>query len=115
MTDAEKDELFYIREFAGTKLPTYTSKIMPSLSTPTFASARDAVDNRELDIALVVHFDGITRAYPLWIMDNLHIVNDSFEGTPLTVVHCEAAAPPSPITRRWMDGSLASRWPVFGR
>ena len=89
MTDTEKDELFYIREFAGTKLPTYTSKIMPSLSTPTFESARDAVDNRELDIALVVHFDGITRAYPLWIMDNLHIVNDSFEGTPLTVVHCE--------------------------
>ena len=89
MADRRTEEPFYIREFAGTKLPTYTSNIMPSLSAPTFVASRDAADNRELDCALVVRFNGIIRAYPLWIMDNLHIVNDSFDGSPLTVIHCE--------------------------
>jgi hypothetical protein len=89
MSDRTNEELFYIREFAGTRLPVYTSHIMPSVSTPIFATAQEAVEHRELDCVLGVRLNGITRAYPLWIMDNVHIVNDTFDDTPLTVIHCE--------------------------
>ena len=73
MGDRTTDELFYISEFAGTRLPVYTSDIMPSISIPTFTRARDAVENRKRDCVLGIRFNGITRAYPLWIMDNVHI------------------------------------------
>jgi hypothetical protein len=89
MGDRTNQEPFYVSEFAGTRLPVYTSDIMPSIAIPTFTMARDAVENRELDCVLGIRLNGITRAYPLWIMDNVHIVNDTFGDTPLTVIHCE--------------------------
>lgn len=89
MNEKRREEPFYVEEFAGTKLPVHTGKIMPSLSTPSFTVADKADHVRKNDCVLGVSFNGITRAYPLWIMDNVHLVNDVFDGEPLVVIHCE--------------------------
>jgi len=84
-----RDEPFYIAAFAGTRLPVHTATIMPALVDPGFIPAKDATGHRERDGVLGVTLNGITRAYPLWIMDNYHVANDMFGDTPLAVIHCE--------------------------
>jgi len=77
----------FIEEFGNTRLPLASAKILPSLSTPVFEAAGDAVHVRDRDDVVGVTFRGVSRAYPTWIMDNYHIVNDLFHDAGLLVVH----------------------------
>lgn len=77
----------FIEEFGNTRLPLASAKILPSLSTPVFAAADHAGHVRDRDDVLGVTFQGVNRAYPTWIMDNYHIVNDLFHDAGLLVLH----------------------------
>lgn len=77
----------YISEFEGVKLPLNSAKILPSLSDPVYAGAENVTRTSDRDEVLGLTFNGIVRAYPTWIMDNYHIVNDTFEGAHLLVIH----------------------------
>lgn len=75
-----------IAEFAGTKLTLHSSKILPSLTTPIYTKPDTAHQMRVGDEVVGIVFNGISRAYPTWIMDNYHIVNDTFNDAHLLVV-----------------------------
>ena len=77
----------YIPEFEGIKLPLHSAKILPSLKDPTYVSADEATYVRDDEDVLGLTFEGITRAYPTWIMDNYHNVNDTFNNKHLLVIH----------------------------
>ena len=77
----------FIDEFGNTRLPLASAKILPSLSTPVYTTASGASHVRSGDDVLGLTYKGVSRAYPTWIMDNYHIVNDVFGDAGLLVVH----------------------------
>lgn len=77
----------YIEEFGKTILPLHSAQILPSLTNPTFTSISTTTQTHDFDDVLGIHFDQISRAYPTWIMDNYHIVNDLFGDTAVLVIH----------------------------
>lgn len=77
----------YISEFGDTRLPLHSARLMPSLSEPEFMSGLANPGIRPRDEVLGVSLFGISRAYPTWIMDNIHMVNDWFESDPFLVIH----------------------------
>lgn len=64
-------------------------KYFPSLKNPQFVTAGRASHMRGTDRVIGLSFNGVSRAYPLWIMDNYHSCNDVINGVPVIVNHCE--------------------------
>lgn len=56
-----------------------------SLESPRFASAPTAHWVRDDDQVLGILFRGEARAYPFWIWDYHHVVNDEWMGYPIFV------------------------------
>jgi hypothetical protein len=56
---------------------------------PAFVSVRDASHMRDDDYVMGFTYRGLSRAYPLWIVDHYHVVNDIFDGERVMVVSCE--------------------------
>ncbi|MGH2807391.1 MAG: DUF3179 domain-containing (seleno)protein [Actinomycetota bacterium] len=56
---------------------------------PKFVAAPDATHMRGDDYVVGVSYRGLTRAYPLWIVDHYHVVNDIYEGERVMFVSCE--------------------------
>jgi len=77
----------FVDEYGDTRLPLACSKILPSLSNPAYVSVEDATHVRKGDDVLGLTYKGISRAYPTWVMDNYHLVNDVFRDAGLLVVH----------------------------
>ena len=77
----------FIHEFGNTRLPLESARILPSLSDPVYVAPENATHVRGGDDVLGLTYKGITRAYPTWIMDNYHVVNDMFRDAGLLVVH----------------------------
>ncbi len=77
----------FIEEFGDTRLPLHSAKILPSLYHPDYEAPRDAARMRDRDEVLGVFVNGQARAYPTWIMDNIHMVNDVYGPDPLLVIH----------------------------
>jgi len=44
---------------------------------------------RDDDWVIGLRHAGTSRCYPAFMLDNYHVVNDSVEGVPLAVMHCE--------------------------
>ena len=76
-----------IEEFGDTRLPLGSARVLPSLSDPVYIAARDATHVRDRDEVIGLVYGGISRAYPNWIMDNYHVVNDQLPDAGLMVVH----------------------------
>lgn len=56
---------------------------------PQVAPAGGAAHMRDDDYVIGVVFRGRARAYPLWVVDNYHVVNDRVDGERLLLVSCE--------------------------
>ncbi len=62
------------------------------------------------DLIVGISFNGIIRAYPRWVLVSYHIVNDTINGAPLLVTHCEicsAASAFNPTRANLMSRSLS--------
>ena len=78
---------------------------------PDFVTASEATFMRPDDYVLGVVIEGRPRAYPLWIIDYYHVVNDQFDDRSFFVTSCERCGSGSAF---WADppGS-ESREPLF--
>lgn len=61
------------------------ARAFPSLDHPTFVPAAAATHTRLDDEVVAVVHRGRARAYPTWVSNNYHIVNDRLGGGPLLV------------------------------
>jgi len=62
---------------------------IPALDAPLFhAGAERDGKIRAGDRVLGVHYNGVSKAYPIDILDHHEIVNDRFGETPMTVTFC---------------------------
>lgn len=61
---------------------------IPSIDSPRFVSADDADHLSDTDRVLGVVIDGITKAYPIKILNYHEIVNDQFGDAPVAVTFC---------------------------
>lgn len=61
---------------------------IPSLENPQFAPAAEANFLRARDRVLGLKFNGVTRAYPIRILNYHEIVNDTLDGAPVVITYC---------------------------
>lgn len=71
------------------ELPSHSGRLIASLERPRFVPAAEAVHMRDDDHVVGLALDGESRAYPLWIIDYYHVVNDTFGDEPVVVTSCE--------------------------
>ncbi|CAN5715567.1 hypothetical protein BH18ACT15_BH18ACT15_03980 [soil metagenome] len=71
------------------ELPRKLGAVISGWDNPAMCCKADAEHMRDDDYVIGVLFKGRARAYPLWIVDHYHIINDRVEEDPLLVVSCE--------------------------
>lgn len=64
-------------------------KLIAAWDRPTFATPAAAAHMRPDDYVVGLVHKGCARAYPLWITDNYHIINDRLGGDPVVFCTCE--------------------------
>lgn len=75
----------YRDDYQGMLTADVASALDLSLETPRFVPAEHADYMRDDDQVLSVLFRGEARAYPFWIWDYHHVVNDEWMGHPVFV------------------------------
>ncbi len=58
---------------------------IPALVEPSFVSPTDARNLSRQDLVLGVHLEGVSKAYPIRILDWHELVNDQIGGRPILV------------------------------
>ena len=71
------------------KLPRRLGAAIAAWDGPDFVRASDARHMRPDDYVLGIVVNRRPRAYPLWIIDNYHVVNDAVDGRRFIVTSCE--------------------------
>lgn len=71
------------------KLPHKFGEAISGIDDPSFASVDEATFMRSDDYVVGLVFDGVARAYPLWIVDNYHVVNDRVGDRRFYFTSCE--------------------------
>lgn len=71
------------------EIPLHIGKLIAAWDRSQFVPASDATHMRDDDYVVGLEFKGHFRAYPLWITDNYHIINDRIAGEPLLFTTCE--------------------------
>jgi len=61
---------------------------IPALDNPSFISATDAKFLNGSDRVLGMNYQGVTKAYPIKILNYHEIVNDEFNGDPIVITFC---------------------------
>jgi len=61
---------------------------IPSLDNPKFTFASNATFLHDTDRVLAIQFQGITKAYPIKIMNYHEVVNDNFNGHAVAITFC---------------------------
>ena len=61
---------------------------IPALDNPVFVAAEDAGFMHDHDRVLGLDLSGTAKAYPIRILNYHEVVNDAFDGTPVTVTYC---------------------------
>jgi len=93
------------------KLPRRLGESIAAWDGPEFVSAIEAAFMRPDDHVLGVTVEGRARAYPLWLIDYYHVVNDRIDDRPFIVTSCERCGSGSAF---WADPPGAeSREPLF--
>ena len=64
-------------------------RLIASWDKPEFVPAGKAIDMRDEDYVVGLVYRGIARAYPLWVTDNYHVINDRIAGDPIIFTTCE--------------------------
>ncbi|MDM3870363.1 DUF3179 domain-containing protein [Porticoccus sp. W117] len=63
-----------------------------SIDKPRFLYVKDTTFMRDSDSVVLLHYNGITRAYPKKILNFREIVNDRFGDIPVVVTYCPLCA-----------------------
>ncbi len=71
------------------KLPRRLGESIAAWDGPAFVPATAATFMRPDDYVLGIVIGGTPRAYPLWLIDYYHVVNDRLDGRPFIVTSCE--------------------------
>ena len=71
------------------KLPRRLGESIAAWDNPDYVPAAAATFMRPDDYVLGVTIEGHSRAYPLWLIDYYHVVNDRIEDRPYLVTSCE--------------------------
>jgi len=80
----------YEPKIAGNfELPRHVGKLIAFWDHPKFVDAYEASHMRTDDYVVGLEYKGIYRAYPLWITDNYHIINDTIAGDAVLFSTCE--------------------------
>jgi hypothetical protein len=80
----------YEAKIAGNfEIPLHIGKLIAAWDRPKFVTVTDATHMRDDDYVVGVEYKGQFRAYPLWITDNYHIINDRIAGDPILFSTCE--------------------------
>jgi hypothetical protein len=74
---------------ANFELPLHVGRLIASWDRPKFIAAADANHMRDDDYVVGIEYKGYFRAYPLWITDNYHMINDNIAGDPILFSTCE--------------------------
>ena len=61
---------------------------IPAIDKPEFVSAEHADFIDDQSIVLGIHYKGVTKAYPINILNWHEIVNDQFHGEPVVITFC---------------------------
>jgi len=61
---------------------------IPSLENPAFVTAAEATFLNGRDRVLGISLNGVTRAYPIRILNYHEIVNDTLNGEPIVITYC---------------------------
>ncbi len=71
------------------EIPLHIGKLIAAWDRSQFVPASDAAHMRGDDYVVGLEYKGHFRAYPLWITDNCHIINDRIAGEPVLFATCE--------------------------
>ncbi len=71
------------------ELSAHTGRLIAMLAHPRFVPVPEAVSMRDDDYVIGLVHGNEARAYPLWIIDYYHVVNDIVAGDPVIVASCE--------------------------
>jgi hypothetical protein len=88
---------------ANFELPLHVGRLIASWDRPKFIPASDSSHMRNDDYVVGVEHKGHFRAYPLWITDNYHMINDDIAGDPILFSTCERCQSGSAFLSR-IDG-----------
>ena len=80
----------YVRQISENfELPVHIGRLIAAWDDPEFVRAEEAHHMCDLDYVVGLVYKGVARAYPLWITDNYHAINDSVAGDPVLFATCE--------------------------
>lgn len=71
------------------QIPRHIGKLIAAWDRPRFVPAAEASHMRDDDYVVGLEHKDRFRAYPLWITDNYHIINDRMAGDPILFATCE--------------------------
>ncbi|MFC1762573.1 DUF3179 domain-containing (seleno)protein [Planctomycetota bacterium] len=71
------------------EMPMHVGKLIACWDRPQFVSAPDARHMRADDYVVGLVYQGHARAYPLWVTDNYHMINDRIAGDAILFSTCE--------------------------
>jgi hypothetical protein len=85
------------------RLPERLGNAIAAWDEPRVVAGVDATHMRGDDYVIGLTWNGSARAYPLWVVDNYHAINDTIDGQRILVASCErcqsgaAFAPDLPV------------------
>ncbi len=94
------------------EIPLHIGKLIAAWDRPKFVAAAEACHMRADDYVVGLEYGGHFRAYPLWITDNYHIINDRIAGDPILFSTCERCQSGSAFVAE-LDGH-ATRFSAMG-
>jgi len=78
---------------------------IPSIDQPVYVATHDVDYLRDDDLVMTLSHNGITRAYPIRILDHHEIVNDVFGADPIAITYCPLCGSGLAFDRR-QDGQV---------
>ena len=61
---------------------------IPSIDNPIFTDVQNSIFMSDSDVVIGLEINGVSKAYPLFILVWHEIVNDKVGGTPVSVTYC---------------------------
>ncbi len=86
---AQRLEPYDPRISANFEICRCVGKLIAAWDRPVCVAAAAAAHMRDDDYVVGLAYEGRHRAYPIWITDNYHMINDDLEGTPILFSTCE--------------------------
>ena len=71
------------------EIPMHVGKLIAAWDRPKFVAAESAIHMRDDDYVVGLVHNGVARAYPMWVTDNYHMINDKIGGDPVLYATCE--------------------------